>query len=251
MKSDKFLLGVSTLFLLIVVSCTKTDISESGKSDFDRISVLKAPDLDEHEWLAYTLHDKVDFEIPTMRVEAMIKNFANSDRSTYSSAENIRVTSIRSLRPVTYSYPDPANIYLVEFTSGNRNGYSLCSSDMRFDQIFTFVPEGSISDTVNNKALAGIIDNIDYIMRDSIERYNALAEGRYQSALEKIKAMEAEAEEEAEYKKRHTYFIIDEVTGSQLDEYDGWHPYSNPDNIFDFRRCELSSFDDSQSKTYQ
>ncbi len=234
--------------LFVAVSCQKTEVNY--KPDTDRISVLKAPDLDEHEWLAYTLHDKTDFGMPTMRAEAMVKNFAGSGSTTYSSGNDIKVTSIRRLVPITYSDSDNAGIYLVEFTSEGKEGYSLCSSDMRYEQIFSFVPEGSISDTVYNKALAGIVDNIDCMIRDSIANYNALAEERYQSALKKIAAQKAEEEEAAEYKKRHTYFIIDEVTGAELDEHDGWHPYSNPNNIFDFRKCELSYSDYSDSKFY-
>lgn len=249
MKTVRLFLGFSVSLLLIVASCTKADISGPERPDSDRISVLKAPDLDEHEWLAYTLHDKTDFEMPTMRVEAMVRNFANTGASTYFSGEDINVTSIRHLSPVSYSDTEHTGVYLVEFTANGKDGYSLCSSDMRFEQIFAFVPEGYISDTVDNKALAGIIGNIDYMMCDSIERYNALLETRYLSALGKIKAQKAEAEEDAEYKKRYTYFIIDEVTGAELDENDMWHPYSNPNNIFDFRRCELSYSDYSDSKT--
>lgn len=252
MRIKNFLSVFAVSISLIIVSCVKSEPDYGpNNQNFDQISVLKVPDLDEHEWLAYTLHDKTDFKIPSMHIEAMIRNFANSDASTYSSGETIRITNIKSLNPVTYSDTEHTGAYLVEFTTGNKEGYSLCSSDMRFDQIFAFVPEGFISDTMDNKALAGFIGNIDYIMHDSIERYNALAEVRYQSALEKIKAQKIEAEEEAEYKKRHTYFIIDEVTGAELDENDGWHPYSNPNNIFDFRRCELSHSDYSDSQIYE
>ncbi|MDE6483449.1 MAG: C10 family peptidase [Rikenellaceae bacterium] len=250
MKINSLFLWFSTSLLLIVASCAKTEISEPDKLDGNRISVLKAPDLDEHEWLAYILHDKTDFEMPTMRAEALVRNFANSGASTYSSGDEISVTTIRHLNPVTYSDTEHTGAYLVEFTSDGKEGYSLCSSDMRFEQIFAFVPEGSISDTVDNKALAGIIGNIDYIMRDSIEHYNALAEARYLSALQKIEAQMAEERERAEYKEKHTYFVIDNVTGAHLDENDGWHPYSNPNNPLDFRMCSFSYTDYSGSKNY-
>ncbi len=221
--------------ILSLASCSKDETADMYAGyDYDRICVLKAPDLDEDEFLAYSLHDAVDFDIPVSEAIALMEAVHGPSATTYSSDDALNVTSVRKFGRQTYSDADAsAGLYLIELEADGNAGYSICSADKRYPEVFAFVPQGSVSDTVENKALAGFIGNMEAIVRDSVARFNALAQSRYESAVAKIEAKRQEAMEEARYRSA-TYGVTDPIPP---DTSSIW------DDPFDFSRCVFSHVD--------
>ncbi|MDE6483431.1 MAG: hypothetical protein K2L01_06725 [Rikenellaceae bacterium] len=146
--------------ILSFASCSKDETADVYAGyDYDRICVLKAPDLNADEFLAYNLHDAVDFDIPVSEAIALMEAVHGPSATTYSSDAALNVTSVRKLGRQTYSDADAsAGLYLIELEADGNAGYSICSADKRYHEAFAFVPQGSIADTMENKALAGFID---------------------------------------------------------------------------------------------
>lgn len=226
--------------ILSLASCSKDETADMYAGyDYDRICVLKAPDLDEDEFLAYSLHDAVDFDIPVSEAIALMEAVHGPSATTYSSDDALNVTSVRKLGRQTYSDADAsAGLYLIELEADGNAGYSICSADKRYPEVFAFVPQGSVSDTVENKALAGFIGNMEAIVRDSVARFNALAQSRYESAVAKIEAKRQEAMEEAGYRSA-TYGVTDPIPP---DTSSIW------EDPFDFSRCVFDHIDKSDEE---
>jgi len=225
---------LSLMTTVFLCSCGKAETEKGyAPADPDRVCVLKAPDLDADEFLAYRLHDAADFDIPVSEAIAFMETVYGPGATTYSSDGALNVTSVRKLGRRTYSADDaPAGLYLIELESDGKEGYSICSADKRYRSVFAFVQQGSISDTVENKALAGFIGNMNAILDDSISRFSSLAQARYESAVAKIEAKKEEARREAEY--RRTYAVADPIPPT-----DDW------EDPFDFSRCVFDHVDKS------
>lgn len=242
MKRKLSFFAALSLTALSLASCSKAEVEETyNDTGFERVCVLKAPDLEADEFLAYSLHDASDFDMPVSEAIAFMKTVCGSGAATYSSDGDINVTSVRKLTRPTYSSDNAsAGLYLMEMDNDGKNGYSICSADKRYYAVFAFVPQGSVSDTAENKALAGLISNMEAIVRDSIDRFNALAQARYESAVAKIEAKKEEARAEMSYRAIYgPGNIVPPDTSSTWDD------------PFDFSRCVFDHIDRSDVTTFE
>ncbi|WP_080904799.1 C10 family peptidase [Parabacteroides sp. Marseille-P3160] len=67
---------------------------------------------------------------------------------------------------------DSFTLYTVYFKQNKKKGFSIVSSDERLNQVYAYTEDGNLSDTVYNKALAGILYNIPLICQEQLIKYD-------------------------------------------------------------------------------
>ncbi|MDE7134364.1 MAG: hypothetical protein K2N86_03690, partial [Rikenellaceae bacterium] len=166
--------NISLIIIMTAVvalsSCAKNDIGEelspmTAQSD---IAALMLDGVDstaayEHYLLRLDAKADGDYRLSDEEITESLLRFCNPDShaKTADVSEQPALT-IKGIRPLNEpvalrSANDPRAAVppvVVEFTSEQGDGYAVCSGDVRYQKIFSYVPSGSLDDTVNIKMLS-------------------------------------------------------------------------------------------------
>ena len=105
------------------------------------------------------------------------------DNTTYSNTpislfnSEITIKGCKPLRNnnITYTedYRKAIQPVVVEFKGPKGDGYAVCSGDVRYEKIFSYVPYGNINDTLRIDMLKYFYRNVECSINDSIAKFNA------------------------------------------------------------------------------
>ncbi|MDE7356411.1 MAG: C10 family peptidase [Rikenellaceae bacterium] len=185
--------NISLIIIMTAVvalsSCAKNDIGEelspmTAQSD---IAALMLDGVDstaayEHYLLRLDAKADGDYRLSDEEITESLLRFCNPDShaKTADVSEQPALT-IKGIRPLNEpvalrSANDPRAAVppvVVEFTSEQGDGYAVCSGDVRYQKIFSYVPSGSLDDTVNIKMLSLFYRSVSHSINDSIARFNS------------------------------------------------------------------------------
>lgn len=191
-----------TAAFVALSSCAKNDIGEEllPMTAQNNIAALMLDDADstaayEHYLLRLDAKADGDYRLSDEEItESLLKFCTPGNQAKTAGLSEKPTLSIKGIRPLNEpvalrSANDPRAAVppvVVEFTSEQGDGYAVCSGDIRYRKIFSFVPSGSLDDTLNIKMLSIFYRSVSHSINDSIARFN--------SRVSTLQALNLEAE---------------------------------------------------------
>lgn len=180
---------ICCLFILAYLLSSCSDDSKYPISKDEKVKIK----LSYEEFIS--INDDLNSPLTTEEVLNLVTEFENGITSSKSKSSNansikskyyIEISENSKLKSRNSVDEDVIEVYEVNLKDTNTEGFALISADRRVSGIIAYIPNGSLADTIDNKALAQMLKLSEATYIQSVHGYNHLIDSLKEKTIDKI-----------------------------------------------------------------
>lgn len=167
----------------VLVSCNDEELQDKNPDNIKTVTF----ELSVDEGNALKIKKTGNYEIPESEAINMVRQMYMNDILT-KAGKNYIIKSCKKapLQNVQTKSTNSPGYYVIEFTDGTNNGFSLASADRRLPEVFAYTENGAINDTTYNNGLKMFCQLLPGYIADKTEKFNT--DSLYEAALARFTA---------------------------------------------------------------